>query len=232
MALCAYLKPMCLLAISGLFHQRSTWSWWRGIGTTFRSNSPRLTTGWFLSGSDSGAALFTCIQNLARVRHIALRTTGRLVAPGLILLREPGFRVYTRLQLRAELQKHAGASGVAAWTTGAEVDHEEYIYAVFKTCRDSRYADQRWDGAKVMSLIERFESDARNKPVTNLGRTSPDPRILSLRELLKARLLPDGDRSRSDSALEGVPGGVTPRQRERPVGDLVYAGTSTYDEVE
>ncbi len=40
-----------------------------------------------------------------------------------------------------------------------------------------------------MDLIEIFECDARNTPVTNLGQTSPYPRILSLRELLKARLL-------------------------------------------
>ena len=46
---------------------------------------------------------------------------------------------------------------------------------------------QAWDGDKVMGLIERFESDARNKLVENLGRTSPYPRIISLRDLLKAK---------------------------------------------
>jgi len=40
-----------------------------------------------------------------------------------------------------------------------------------------------------MDLIEAFESDARNKPVINLGRISAYPRIVPLRELLKARLL-------------------------------------------
>src|SRR5476649_1125259 len=32
--------------------------------------------------------------NLARVRHVVLRTHDEVVAPGLILLREPGFRIY------------------------------------------------------------------------------------------------------------------------------------------
>jgi hypothetical protein len=39
-----------------------------------------------------------------------------------------------------------------------------------------------------MELVEAFETDARNKLVENVGRTSPYPRILPLRDLLKARL--------------------------------------------
>jgi predicted component of viral defense system (DUF524 family) len=150
-----------------------------------------------LAGADDG---FTYVRlgrrsgalhvhpNISRVRHLLLRTEGGTVAPGLMLLREPGLRVYTRSQLRAELQKRVGARGVAAWEGSAAVDDEEHIYAVFQTCLDPTYAGQQWDGATLMDLIEAFESDVRNRPVVNLGRTSPYPRIISLRDLLKARL--------------------------------------------
>jgi hypothetical protein len=50
--------------------------------------------------------------NLARVRQVALRTEGAVVAPGLLLLREPGFRVFTRSQLRVELQQRAKAQAL------------------------------------------------------------------------------------------------------------------------
>lgn len=96
--------------------------------------------------------------------------------------------IYTRSQLRAELQQHAGVRGVAAWEASAAADDEEHIYALFRTCHDTRYGVQGWDGDKLMDLIEAFETDARNTLVTNLGRTSPYPRILPLRDLLKARL--------------------------------------------
>ena len=64
-------------------------------------------------------------------------------------------------------------SGVAAWQAGAAADDDEYIYALFRTRRDPAYSSQAWDGDKIMSLIEAFETDVRNKPVENLGRTSP-----------------------------------------------------------
>lgn len=137
-------------------------------------------------GRRSGA--FHVHPNLARVRHIALRTEAGKVAPGLLLLREPGMRVYTRNQLRVELQQRTGARGIAAWEVSAKADDDEYIYAVFRTCVDPTYAGQLWDGTVLMDVIEEFESDVRNKPVRSLGRTSPYPRIISLRELLKARL--------------------------------------------
>ena len=41
---------------------------------------------------------------------------------------------------------------------------------------------------KDLSVIEQFESDVRNELVENVGRTSPYPRVLPLKELLKARL--------------------------------------------
>jgi hypothetical protein len=126
--------------------------------------------------------------NLARVRNILLRTGETVVAPGLLLLRELGFRVFTRKQLRTELKQHAKGIGVAAWQASAATDDDEYIYALFRTRRDPSYSSQAWDGDKVMSLIEAFEADVRNKPVENLGRMSPYPRILPLRDLLKAKI--------------------------------------------
>jgi predicted component of viral defense system (DUF524 family) len=129
--------------------------------------------------------------NIARVRHLLLRTEGGGVAPGLLQLREPGLRVYTRSQLRVELRTRVGTRGVAAWEASTAADDEEHIYAVFKTCLDPTYASQRWDGTTLMDLIEAFESEARNRPIVNLGRTSSYPRIISLRELLKTRLKAD-----------------------------------------
>lgn len=125
--------------------------------------------------------------NLARVRRVVLRTEGAVVAPGLLLLREPGFRIFTRSQLRAELLHQAKGPGVASWMADAGADDEEHIYALFSTRRDPAYGEQEWDGGKLMDLIERFESDARNKLVENLGRTSPYPRIIPLRDVLKVK---------------------------------------------
>jgi hypothetical protein len=124
--------------------------------------------------------------NLARVRHVVLRTDDAVVAPGLLLLREPGFRVYTCSQLRLELGERAGALGVAAWEAGACQDDEERIYALFRTKPDVAYRGLSWNGSLLMDLIEIFESDRRHKLVFNLGRTSPCPRIISLRDLFKA----------------------------------------------
>lgn len=139
-------------------------------------------------GRRSGGGAFHVHPNLACVRNILLRTDESVVASGLVMLREAGFRVYTRNQLRAELNEHAKGLGVAAWQVDAATDDDEYIYALFKTRRDPAYGSQAWDGSKIMDLIEGFESDARNKPVRNIGRTSPYPRIMPLRDLLKARL--------------------------------------------
>jgi predicted component of viral defense system (DUF524 family) len=126
--------------------------------------------------------------NLSRARHVVLRTDDAVVAPGLLVLREPGFRVYTRSQLRLELRQHAGSHGIAAWEASAGADDEEHIYALFRTRPDPAYRELAWNGSALMDLIEAFESDARNKPVVNLGRTSPYPRVIPLRDLLKARV--------------------------------------------
>jgi hypothetical protein len=44
----------------------------------------------------------------------------------------------------------------------------------------------RWRGEELMNDIESFESDERDRPVVNIGRTSPYPRILPLRDVLRA----------------------------------------------
>jgi hypothetical protein len=125
--------------------------------------------------------------NLARAQQILMRTYNGVVAPGLIILREPGCEIFTRSQLRTELNQHGKGKGVAAWAAAASKDDEEYIYALFRTSCDPGSVGQEWRGDEVMNLIERFESDRRNKLVGNLGRLSPNPRVLPLREVLKAR---------------------------------------------
>ena len=126
--------------------------------------------------------------NLANTRHVLLRTHGPRAEPGLLVLREQGFRIFTRTQLRAELSAHAKGAGVAAWQASAGRDDDEHIYALFKTKADDSFQGQAWNADEVMKQIEAFESDVRQKPVENLGRTSPNPRLLTLRDLLKVRL--------------------------------------------
>ena len=128
--------------------------------------------------------------NLSKTRHVLLRTHGPRAEPGLLVLREQGFRIFTRTQLRAELSAHAKGAGVAAWQASAGRDDDEHIYALFKTKADDSFQGQAWNADEVMKQIEAFESDVRQKPVENLGRTSPNPRLLTLRDLLKVRLTP------------------------------------------
>ena len=130
--------------------------------------------------------------NFARVRRIIMRTDGDVVAPGLLNLREPGFQVFTRTQLRAELAQHPSSRGASQWMATVSADDDEYIYALFQTRPDPDFAGQFWDGSVLMKQIEQFETDRRNKLVTNVGRTSPYPRILALQQVLKARSGPAG----------------------------------------
>lgn len=109
------------------------------------------------------------------------------MASGFLCLRDSGFRIFTRSQSRIELKQHANGQGVAAREAFAGHDDEEHIYALFKTASDPVSESQGWRGESLMDKIECFESDVRNKPIANVGRTSPYPRILPLRDVLKAR---------------------------------------------
>lgn len=132
--------------------------------------------------------------NIARTRHVLLRSSGGAVQPGLLALREPGFRVYTRDELRRVLQKHEPSLGLSAWELGPNADDEQFIYALFLTEPDPTYSGVDWDGEHLMDLLERHESDARNVPVANVGRTSAYPRLLPLRDVLAAQKAVDPSR--------------------------------------
>jgi hypothetical protein len=95
------------------------------------------------------------------------------VADGLFRLTKPGYKVYTSADLRRK-----GYPGAA--------DGE--IYAVFEVEMDSSYAGRKWDESEITNQIKAFESRRRYRQVDTLHRRSPDPRILSLKELLKAML--------------------------------------------
>jgi predicted component of viral defense system (DUF524 family) len=137
-------------------------------------------------GNRRGA--FHIHPNLSAVRHIALRGAGGEVYSGLLSLREPGFRVYTRADLRSVFSEK-NAFGISPWESDLRDDDTEYIYAVFKTRPESRFTDLKWNGDAVMNIIERFESKRRNKLIENVGRLSPYPRVIPLQELFKSLTL-------------------------------------------
>lgn len=110
---------------------------------------------------------------LASARHVLLRTHGGKVAEGLFRLTKPGYMVYTAADL---LRK--GYPGTA----------DGDIYAVFKVEADSSYTGRKWDNDQVTMQIKAFESRRRYRQVNTLHRRSPDPRVLSLQELLKAMI--------------------------------------------
>jgi hypothetical protein len=110
---------------------------------------------------------------MASARHVLLRTHRGKVAEGLFRLKKPGYRVYTVSDLTQK-----GYPG----TAGGE------IYAVFEIEPDPAYAGRQWDEAEVTKQILLFESRRSYRQVKTLHRRSPDPRVLSLQELLRAML--------------------------------------------
>lgn len=108
---------------------------------------------------------------ISSARHLLLRTHRGVVAPGLFRLRAPGYRVFTAGDLRK-----SGYPG----TAGGE------IYAVFEVSEDPAYAGLEWNRAILMRVINEFEARIKHKSPASLGRNSPYPRVLNLRELLKA----------------------------------------------
>ena len=108
---------------------------------------------------------------ISSARHLLLRTHDGVVASGLFRLRTPGYRVFTAGDLRDR-----GYPG----TAGGE------IYAVFEVDEDPAYAGREWNGAVLMRVLAEFQARMKHKASVPLGRTSAYPRVLSLRELLKA----------------------------------------------
>ena len=108
---------------------------------------------------------------MASARHVLLRSHRGVVAEGLFRLTKPGYKVYSASDLIAK-----GYPGAA----GGE------IYAVFEVEPDAAYAGRQWDEPEVTKQIKAFESRRHYRQVNTLHRRSPDPRVLSLRELLRA----------------------------------------------
>jgi predicted component of viral defense system (DUF524 family) len=108
---------------------------------------------------------------MASARHVLLRSHGGTVAEGLFRLTKPGYKVYSASDLTAK-----GYPGAA----GGE------IYAVFEVEPDAAYVGRKWDEAEVTKQIKAFESRRTYRQVNTLHRRSPDPRVLSLQELLRA----------------------------------------------
>lgn len=113
---------------------------------------------------------FHVLPELASVRHVAFRSDDNFVEPGLFSLKVHGYKVFT-----AEELINRGYPG----PTGE-------IYAVFEVEKDPAYSGQEWDGAKLQEVLRAYESRRTYRAVNSLRRASALPRILSLRELLKA----------------------------------------------
>ena len=108
---------------------------------------------------------------MASARHVLLRTHGGKVAEGLFRLTKPGYKVYSASDLTAK-----GYPGAA----GGE------IYAVFEVEPDAAYAGRKWDGDELWEQIKIFASRRSYRQVNIHNRRSPDPRVMSLQELLRA----------------------------------------------
>jgi hypothetical protein len=109
----------------------------------------------------------------AEARHLLLHSRGGVSAPGLWKLRTPGYKVFTDSELKSR-----GYPGLA----GGE------IYALFEVEPDPNWMTVEWDRKNLIRAIRDFESRIRHKLVKNIGRRSAYPRILSLQDLLKARV--------------------------------------------
>jgi hypothetical protein len=168
-------------------------------GARYRALPPAeqmVLTAWYNNeaqrtlAEDSNGFTYVRLGRRAGSLHVhpnLLLRTGGSVANGLLVVREHGFRVFTRSQLRRELHAHARGMGVAAWEANAGEDDEEHIYALFKTRSDPSYSGGCWDLGAITELIIQFETDARNTLVDRLRRNSPYPRVIPLQDLLKAK---------------------------------------------
>lgn len=108
---------------------------------------------------------------MASARHVLLRTHGGKVVEGLFRLTKPGYKIYSASDLTA--------------TGYPDVPGGE-IYAVFEVEPDAAYLGRKWDEPEVTRQIKAFESRRSYRQVNTLHRRSPDPRVLSLQDLLRA----------------------------------------------
>jgi hypothetical protein len=131
---------------------------------------------WFMS---EGLALvrlgqrrgsFKVQPDIASARHVLLRTGDNQVEPGLFRLKEMGYKVYTAEELVKRGYPDPGGE----------------IYAVFEIEEDDAYRGREWDGQRLQEVLKDFVSRRTYRKVDSLGHTSPYPRVLSLRDLLKA----------------------------------------------
>jgi predicted component of viral defense system (DUF524 family) len=113
---------------------------------------------------------FRVPPELATTRHVLFRSDDNFVEPGLFGLKTPGYKVFTAEELeRLGYPKGRGD-----------------IYAVFEVEEDQAYKGQKWDGPELQKVLQEFESRRSYRKPASLGRTSAFPRVLSLKELLRA----------------------------------------------
>jgi hypothetical protein len=109
------------------------------------------------------------------------------MAPGLFEIREEGYRIYNRQDLRKLFRQRKISGRISHWEEVENAIDENYYYAVFDVRPDKSFEGWRWDGNLLMDKIELFETDRRNQVVKNLARSSPYPRLLPLQMLLNCR---------------------------------------------
>ncbi len=83
------------------------------------------------------------------------------------------------MQPGATLRRKRGLSAKEQQASGQ-------IYAVFEVEKDPDWQNCEWDGRRLMDLLEEHEAQRKHRPLKPLGVRSAHPRILSLRDLLKA----------------------------------------------
>jgi hypothetical protein len=106
---------------------------------------------------------------MASAVHVLLRSHRYEVAPGLFRLKKPGYKVFTAEDLK-KVDYPGRANGE--------------IYAVFELEPDNAYEGQQWDGEALVKVLKNFEERQSYRKVSD--RRLADPRVISLKELLKA----------------------------------------------
>lgn len=137
-------------------HEQLAWTLEKGIANVRLGNRPGT---WHIP------------PEMASARHVLLRTHRGKLAKGLFRLTKPGYKVYSAGELLA-----TGYPGTA----------NGEIYAVFEVEPDAAYEGREWNNLEVTNQIRAFEARRTYRQVNTLHRRSPDPRVLSLRELLRA----------------------------------------------